>query len=49
MLPFLLVMYARHAITEEAGMRKRFDAECEAYAARTPGFLPSLRKEQSAA
>ena len=30
-------------------MRKRFGAEFEAYAARTPRFLPSLRKETSAA
>ena len=48
MFPILLVMYARLAITEEAEMRKRFGAEFEAYAARTPRFLPSLRKEMSA-
>lgn len=40
MFPILLVMYARLAITEEADMRKRFGAEFEAYAARTPRFLP---------
>ena len=49
MFPILLVMYARLAITEEAEMRTRFGAEFEAYAARTPRFLPSLRKEASAA
>lgn len=44
MFPVLLVMYARLAITEEAEMGKRFGPEFEAYAARTPRFLPSLRK-----
>ena len=43
MFPILLVMYGRLAITEEAEMRKRFGAEFEAYAARTPRFLPSWR------
>ena len=47
MFPILLVMYARLAITEEAEMRKRFGAEFEAYAARTPRFLPSWRKDSS--
>ena len=45
MFPILLIMYARLAITEEAEMRKRFGAEFEAYAASTPRFVPSLRKE----
>ena len=49
MFPILLVMYGRLAITEEAEMRKRFGAEFEAYAARTPRFLPSLRKKSPAA
>ena len=40
MFPILLLMYARLAITEEAEMRKRFGAEFDAYAARTPRFLP---------
>ena len=44
MFPILLVMYARLAITEEEEMRKRFGAEFEAYAARTPRFLPSWRR-----
>ena len=43
MFPILLVMYGRLAITEEAEMRKRFGAEFEAYASRTPRFLPSWR------
>ena len=47
MFPILLIMYARLAITEEAEMRKRFGAEFEAYAARTPRFLPSWRKDSS--
>jgi protein-S-isoprenylcysteine O-methyltransferase Ste14 len=49
MFPILVAMYARLASTEEAEMRTRFGAEFEAYAARTPCFLPSLRKEPSAA
>ena len=49
MFPILLVMYARLAMTEEAEMRKRFGAEFEAYAARTPRFLPSRRKVSSPA
>ncbi len=42
MFPILLVMYARLALTEEADMRKRFGAAFEAYAARTPRFMPKL-------
>lgn len=42
MFPFLLFMYTRLSITEEAKMRKQFGAEFEAYAARTPRFLPSF-------
>ena len=49
MFPILLVMYARLAIKEEAEMRKQFGAEFEAYAARTPRFLPSWRKAYSPA
>ena len=49
MFPVLLVMYARLAITEEAEMRKRFGAEFEAYATRTPRFLPSWRQTASVA
>ena len=47
MFPILLVMYARLALTEETEMRARFGDEFEAYAARTPPFLPSLRKGTS--
>lgn len=49
MFPFLLFMYARLSITEEAEMLKQFGAEYEAYAARTPRFLPTWRKEASTA
>ncbi len=49
MFPILLMMYGRLAITEEAEMRKQFGAEFEAYATRTPRFLPSLRKEAATA
>ena len=49
MFPILVVMYARLAITEETEMRKRFGAEFEAYAAHTPRFVPSLRKDPAAA
>ena len=44
MFPILLAMYGRLAVTEEAEMRKQFGADFDAYAARTPRFLPSLRK-----
>ena len=43
MFPILLVMYGRLAVNEEAEMRKRFGAAFDAYAARTPRFLPSWR------
>jgi protein-S-isoprenylcysteine O-methyltransferase Ste14 len=49
MFPILLVMYARLAVTEEAEMRKRFGAEFDAYAARTPRFLPSWRGARAVA
>ena len=49
MFPILLLMYARLAINEEAAMRQQFGAEFEAYAARTPRFLPSWRRARSAA
>ena len=44
MFPFLLCMYGRLAVTEEQDMRERFGVEYQAYAARTPRFLPSWRK-----
>ena len=43
MFPILLVMYARLAITEETEICKRFGVEYEAYAARTPRFVPAWR------
>ena len=49
MFPILIVVYARLAITEEAEMRKQFGAEYEDYAARTPRYLPLLRRHTSAA
>jgi protein-S-isoprenylcysteine O-methyltransferase Ste14 len=49
MFPFLLVMYARLAITEEAEMRKQFGPEYETWAARTPRFIPSIGKRASPA
>jgi len=48
MFPFLLVMYAQLSITEEVEMRQRFGSEYDAYAARTPRFLPSWRRPVSA-
>lgn len=45
MFPILVAMYARLAVTEEAEMRQRFGAAFEAYAARTPRFVPALRTQ----
>ena len=42
MFPILLVMYARLAVTEEAEMRKQFGTQYEAWARRTPRFLPAF-------
>jgi protein-S-isoprenylcysteine O-methyltransferase Ste14 len=42
MFPVLVVMYARLATNEEAEMRARFGAAWEAYAARTPRFIPAF-------
>ena len=49
MFPILLVMYWRLALTEEAQVRRQFGADFEAYAARTPRFLPSWKMATSAA
>ena len=49
MFPVLLVMYARLAINEEAEMQQRFGAAFDAYAARTPRFVPSWRRPPVAA
>ncbi len=48
MFPILLVMYGRLAVTEEAEMQRQFGADFAAYAARTPRFIPSLRKSHIA-
>lgn len=42
MFPILLIMYGRLAATEETEMRKHFGAAFDAYAARTPRFIPSF-------
>ena len=44
MFPVLLVMYGRLAVTEEAEMGKQFGADFDAYAARTPRFIPAWGK-----
>jgi protein-S-isoprenylcysteine O-methyltransferase Ste14 len=49
MFPVLMVMYARLAIAEEAQMRAQFGALYDAYAARTPRFVPSWRRRGEAA
>ena len=47
MFPILLVMYARLAITEEAQMHRQFGVQFDAYAARTPRFVPSWRQARN--
>lgn len=49
MFPILVAMYARLAVTEEAEMRQQFGAAFDAYAARTPRFVPALRAQTSSA
>jgi protein-S-isoprenylcysteine O-methyltransferase Ste14 len=49
MFPVLVAMYGRLAVTEEREMRDRFGAEFDAYAARTPRFVPQLRARSTAA
>ena len=49
MFPILVAMYGRLAITEEREMRARFGVEFDAYASRTPRFVPALRGRTSAA
>ena len=49
MFPILLVMYARLAVTEEREMRATFAGEYDAYAARTPRFIPSLQQKATTA
>jgi protein-S-isoprenylcysteine O-methyltransferase Ste14 len=47
MFPILVAMYGRLAVTEEREMRERFGAEFDAYAARTPRFVPALGNRAS--
>jgi protein-S-isoprenylcysteine O-methyltransferase Ste14 len=49
MFPILVAMYGRLAVTEEREMRERFGTEFDAYAARTPRFVPALSGRTSAA
>jgi len=49
MFPVLLLMYGRLAVTEEAEMRKEFGAAFDAYAQKTPRFIPSFRAAGSGA
>jgi protein-S-isoprenylcysteine O-methyltransferase Ste14 len=48
MFPVLLYVYRRLAIREEREVRAQFGAAYDAYAARTPRFLPHLREVPSA-
>jgi len=49
MFPVLVYMYLRLARSEEREVRAEFGADYERYAARTPAFLPHLRRyDQSA-
>ena len=49
MFPILVWMYGRLAMAEEKEMRARYGALYDAYASRTPRFIPSLRKSTHAA
>lgn len=49
MFPILVAMYGRLAVTEEREMRGRFGAAFDAYAARTPRFIPALGNRAPAA
>jgi len=42
-------MYGRLAVTEEAEMRKEFGAAFDAYAQKTPRFIPIFRAAGSGA
>jgi protein-S-isoprenylcysteine O-methyltransferase Ste14 len=48
MFPILVAMYGRLAVTEEREMSERFGAEFDAYAARTPRFVPKLARTSAA-
>ena len=47
MFPILVVTYARLSIREEAEMRASFGEAWDAYAARTPRFLPSFGRGEA--
>ena len=49
MFPILLVVYRRLAIREEREVRAEFNTVYDAYAARTPRFLPHLRELRAGA
>ena len=42
MFPVLLIMYSRLALNEEREMQQQFGAAFDAYAARTPRFVPAF-------
>jgi protein-S-isoprenylcysteine O-methyltransferase Ste14 len=44
MFPVLVLAYWRLAMSEEREVRQRFGAEWDAYAARTPRFIPALSR-----
>lgn len=48
MFPILLMMYGRLAVTEEKQMQKQFGTVFDAYAARTPRFIPCWHKKSYA-
>lgn len=47
MFPILTLMYVRLALSEERAARQEFGAEWEAYATRTPRFVPHINSRQS--
>ena len=49
MFPVLVLVYRRLAIGEEREVRQHFGAEWDAYAARTPRFLPHLGRPSAIA
>jgi protein-S-isoprenylcysteine O-methyltransferase Ste14 len=49
MFPALVLVYRRLAIGEEREIRQHFGAEWDAYAARTPRFLPHLGRRSAIA
>ena len=49
MVPTLLLMYGRLAVTEEAEMRAQFGEEFERYAQRTPRFFPHMTRDSGVA